>query len=109
MNADYRQRDASTWTHEEHADWQEEYRRRHPTRRPIGCRPNTPAEDAARDTQDYATFEYREQAVEAGRALAGWVTWPQYGGWLDLWIVTARRKSWSTGRGVALRTDGTVR
>ena len=75
------------------------------TRRPIGCRPNTPEEDARRDTGDYATFEYREDAEAAAAR-----TMPrrkhnrphaQYGGWLDLWIVIAHPNMY-------LRTDGAM-
>mgnify|MGYP001573610187 CR=1 FL=1 len=88
------------------------------TRRPPACRPNTPAEDAVRDARapadpagrsDYATFEYREEAAAAGRLLTGWDTWPQYFGFLDLWAVMARRRSWTAGRQRVLRTDGGIR
>ncbi len=66
------------------------------TRRPLGCRPNTPAQDAARDTGDFATFRYREDAATAATAASAAMPrrkhnrpYAQYGGWLDLWIVYA--------------------
>ncbi len=75
------------------------------TRRPIGCRPNTPAEDAARDTGDYATFQYREEAKAAADAAMPRRKhnrpFPQYGGWLDLWIVCAPANLY-------MRNDGTM-
>jgi hypothetical protein len=75
------------------------------TRRPIGCRPNTPAEDAARDTGDYQTFEYREDAARAAAVLMPRRKhnrpYPQYAGWLDLWIVCANPNAY-------LRADGTM-
>ena len=44
-----------------------------------------------------AFFEYREDAVQAGREWVepqGWIVRPQYVGRYDLWMLFAKRKSW---------------
>lgn len=83
------------------------------TRRPIGCRPNTPQEDATRDAEnragDLATFTYREDAVEASRAVPYGRSYPQYMGYLDLWTVATHPKRNPCGNPRYLRTDGTSR
>lgn len=50
-----------------------------------------------------AFFEYREDALDAARQWVepqGWRAWPQYVGRYDLWMLTARRPSWPTGRDI---------
>ena len=78
-------------------------------RRPIGCRPNTPAEDARRDTGDARTFEYREEAAEAARPFSRNRAYPQYFGCWDLWTVAAHTTPASHGLLRLLRTDGRIR
>src|SRR3990172_4899447 len=77
------------------------------TRRPIGMR-DIPAYDPREDRLPdggtmgrVAFFEYREDAVEAAREWVepqGYQYHPQYLGRYDLWMLTARRKSWSSGK-----------
>lgn len=79
------------------------------TRRPIGMRDDVPNYDPRNDPHPdgqgtmgkVAFFEYREDAVEAGREWVvpqGYDCHPQYLGRYDLWMLTARRKSWPTGK-----------
>lgn len=78
------------------------------TRRPIGMRTDIPAYDPREDAHPdggtmgmVAFFEYREDAVEAGREWVepqGWIVRPQYVGRYDLWMLTAARKSWGYSR-----------
>ena len=80
-------------------------------RRPIGMRADVPDYDPRLDPHPdgmgtmarVAFFEFREDAVAAGREWCepqGWETWPQYLARYDLWMLQARRKSWSTGRNI---------
>lgn len=74
------------------------------TRRPPGMRTDIPVYDPRQDPHPdggtmgrVAFFEYREDAVEAGRQWVepqGWIVRPQYVGRYDLWMLTAKRKSW---------------
>jgi hypothetical protein len=74
------------------------------TRRPIGMRTDVAAFDPREDAHPaggtmgrVAFFEYREDAVAAGREWVepqGWIVRPQYVGRYDLWMLTAKRKSW---------------
>jgi hypothetical protein len=77
------------------------------TRRPMGMRadvadtdPRTDAHPDGRGTMGrVAFFEFREDAVSAAAEwCAGWDAHPQYFGRYDLWAISARRRSWSSGR-----------
>lgn len=78
------------------------------TRRPGWMRADVPAYDPREDLHPdggtmgrVAFFEYREDAIAAGREWPerdGWLVRPQYVGRYDLWMLMARRRSWPTGR-----------
>ena len=74
-------------------------------RRPFGCN-DSPATQTPTDER---TFEYREDAQKyALQKMTGWVTFAQYIGAFDLWVIMASRKSWSKAPGI-VRLDGSVR
>lgn len=69
------------------------------TRRPPHMRADIAAVDPRTDPGmgKLAFFEYRDDAIEAGRQWCepqGWIVRPQYVGRYDLWILEASRKSW---------------
>lgn len=81
------------------------------TRRPDGwARADVPARDPREDLHRdggtmgrVAFFEYREDALAAGREWVepqGWIVRAQYVGRYDLWMLEAARKSWPIGRHV---------
>lgn len=74
------------------------------TRRPNAwMRDDVPTYDPRNDPGmgAVAFFEYREDAVAAAREWCqGWDVHPQYVGRYDLWMLEARRKSWSSTRHV---------
>ena len=75
------------------------------TRRPIGHKVEP---DGPEPETTVATFLYREDARAAELTITGYITWIQYlGAWMR-WTVVARRKSWTSGREVYLRRDGTL-